>query len=169
MRLKNHIQEKVAFNFFSNTGKGFYRYDEMDENNLFIERDLARRWHKENQLMTVVYAYDGLRMIGWAAVKYEPVKKNSEVYGIADVGYIGVFVDPEYRGKGVAKQLLMYLKKSIDYTTKTPVGKHLKKINRDKDRVTLVITHASRIEKMVKEIFNDKTIYDDPQYRFRKV
>lgn len=148
------------------TSNGFSRYNEMDANNLFIDNDLARRWHKENRLMTTVYMYDKSDLIGWAAIQYMDTPKDYAKYGKVNAGYIGVFVKPEYRSSGIATQLLAKLKNSIDISGRTPIGKYMDKYKKRPDMWNIIIQHMGRISGMVHKVFSDINPYGDPKYSF---
>lgn len=158
-----------TFSYMNDFGKGFSKYDEMVENNLFIEKSGAKRWHERKNLMTTIYLYDGIKMIGWAALNYGSNNlRDAKMYGNVLLGTMSAFVDPSYRSKGLARQLLKQVKVNIDLK-KTPIGKTLTKMDKTYNRVKVTIKYQDRLEKHVKDVFNDMNIWDEPQYEYKQL
>lgn len=78
-------------------------------------------------------------------------------------GIVGVFTNPEYRGKGVAKLAMTELKRHLP-TEKSPLTTFIKKYKKPYDRWNIEIRHEKRITGLVKNVFDDLNVWDEPIY-----
>jgi GNAT superfamily N-acetyltransferase len=165
MRLKQYIIEQNNYRFVVETSNGFNRYDEIMDNKLYIENDAIHRYHKNKNLMTVVYLYDGDELIGFTLVNYdsEQIPRDAHKYGVIPMGQVGVFVSPKYRNNKLGQQLLTKLKENL-VSKKSPQYKYIKK--HKIGFPTYQLTMNKRLESLAKRVFND-TDDGDPIYTFK--
>jgi len=163
MRLTQYIKESKD-TFVVDTSKGFSRYQEMVDNDLFIPNSGAKTYHKNKDLITTVYLYRNDKMIGWSMLRHSKViNKQSKIYGNIDVGQIGVFVDPKYRNDKIGQQLLTKLKHNM-VVPESASNKYTEKHNMRYPTYTISLN--KRLDTLAKRVFND-TDDGDPVYKFR--
>jgi len=113
-----HVIIKSNYSFSTITGIGIKNYKELNKLGLIPDNDEISAMYQYKDPTTMVYIKNSRgKYIGWAVFKYLIPLKSRQRYGI-----VGVYVDPEYRGKGLAIKALKILKEKIRQTSlKSPV------------------------------------------------